>query len=176
MTEEDMLDLVKTIDHKVVYEAILKLFDITWKHDVLLSMKKMEFFFMQKEPVDEEFNSYMECLAEAHTQMLFYLQDTNNKFIVMEADPVGSSDVMYGVPGLFKDILDEVTMRVEMLKNPEQYENTFQEQENQGKSFMDQFDQALAESHGMVRKVSDDDDEENFVRSMSMKQPRLGQS
>ena len=99
----------------------------------------MEFLFTQKEPMDEEFNSYMECLAEAHTQMLFYLQDTKNKFIIMEADPTGSSDVMYGVPGLFKDILDEVTMRVEILKNPDQYGAAFPEQDNnlQGKSFMD---------------------------------------
>mgnify|MGYP000976172574 CR=1 FL=1 len=50
--------------------------------------------------------------------MLFYLQDTNNKYVVMEADPMGSKDVMYGVPAIFKDILDEVAAQVEMLRNP----------------------------------------------------------
>lgn len=51
----------------------------------------------------------MECLTEAHNQMLFYIQDPENRYSIMETNPIHSKDLSHGVPPIFNDILSEIT-------------------------------------------------------------------
>lgn len=68
----------------------------------------MEFKFLETEPFDEAYNNNMECLTEAHNQMLFYIQDPNNRYPEMEMNPISSQDVICGIPPLFYDIENEI--------------------------------------------------------------------
>lgn len=68
----------------------------------------MEFQFLETEPINEEYNNNYECLTEAHNQMLFYIQDPNNRYEEMDLNPIDSKDVMYGIPNLFTDIQNEI--------------------------------------------------------------------
>ena len=44
--------------------------------------------------------------------MLLYLYDPRNQYPIMEENPLHSRDLQYGVPVLFRDILEELMMDV----------------------------------------------------------------
>lgn len=46
--------------------------------------------------------------------MLFYIQNPKNKYNAMETNPIGSKDVLHGVPTLYKEILGEIIEIVEL--------------------------------------------------------------
>jgi hypothetical protein len=41
----------------------------------------------------------------------------------MEINPIGSKDVLHGVPTLYKEILSEITDHVDRAQNPDAYLN-----------------------------------------------------
>lgn len=65
--EDDIvLEMAKNIDITDIYTEVCKLYSIDFVYDVNLAVKKMEYVFTQKEPVDEDFVGLLECLSEAH--------------------------------------------------------------------------------------------------------------
>ena len=62
----------------------------------------------------------MDCLAEAHNQMLFYIYDPRHVFNIMEENPLHSKDVNYGVPVLYRELLEEI---IEQVQNPDAIED-----------------------------------------------------
>ena len=90
---------------------------MAWDLDTMLTIKKMKFKFELEDPVDEEFKMYIECLTEAHNQMLWYIQDPRNRYRIMEENPIHSKDVMHGVPSLFKQLLNEIIEQVDKIQN-----------------------------------------------------------
>jgi hypothetical protein len=52
---------------------VFKLYEIAWDLDSMLTIKKMKYKFEEEHPLDDEFNMYIECLTEAHNQMLYYI-------------------------------------------------------------------------------------------------------
>ena len=71
--EETILQLAKNIDQEQIYKDVFSLNEIAWDLDAILTIKKMEYLFTQREPIDEEYNMSLECLTEAHNQMLYYI-------------------------------------------------------------------------------------------------------
>mgnify|MGYP000494606058 CR=1 FL=1 len=65
--------MAKNIDQAQIYLDIFNLYEIAWDLDVVLTIKKMEYVFTQQEPLDHEYNMSLECLTEAHNQMLYYI-------------------------------------------------------------------------------------------------------
>ena len=53
-----------------ILTEVFKLYDIKWDLDVFIAIRKLEYVFLKQEPVDEEFVSFVECLNEAHSQMI----------------------------------------------------------------------------------------------------------
>lgn len=107
------------IDIDGIYESVFALYGVEFDYEVALQVKKMEYVFLKQQPLNQDFISYIECLTEAHNQMLFYIQDPKNRYSVMETNPINSKDLMHGVPSLFQEILNEITQHVEMLKQTE---------------------------------------------------------
>lgn len=83
--------------------------DYSWTPDIALFFTKMEYLFQQKEPVNQDFMDYIDCLTAAQNEMLELIYDPRNKFIAMEENPLDSKDLMHGVPKDFKNIFDEIT-------------------------------------------------------------------
>jgi len=52
---------------------------------------------------------YLECLTEAHDQMLYRIQDPLNCYDIMNNNPLESTEAMHGVPKEFGDMLIEIT-------------------------------------------------------------------
>jgi hypothetical protein len=71
--EETILQLAKNINQEQIYKDVFSLNEIAWDLDAILTIKKMEYLFTQREPIDEEYNMSLECLTEAHNQMLYYI-------------------------------------------------------------------------------------------------------
>lgn len=89
-------------------------------------MKKLDFKFQHSQSSSQlesalGFKKYVECLNEAHNQMMFLVQDPRQMFPIMEENPLHSQDVLYGVPMTFKDILLDVVehggIKTEAVKN-----------------------------------------------------------
>jgi hypothetical protein len=108
VTDEDILEFAKHLDFNHIYDRVCKLLEVAYEHTASLAVKKMEFKFLHEEPKDEEFISYLECLTEAHNQMLFYVYDPNNNYKEMNYDPLENANMMHGVPDLYREILAEV--------------------------------------------------------------------
>jgi hypothetical protein len=89
---------------------------------VNVAVKKMDYVFTKQLPIDEEFVGYLDCLTEAHNQMLIQIQDPNNKFMAMEVNPVQSKDDNHGLPALYNEILNAILKQVELLEQAEKEE------------------------------------------------------
>mmetsp|Transcript_38062 Transcript_38062/g.58091 ORF Transcript_38062/g.58091 Transcript_38062/m.58091 type:complete len:127 (+) Transcript_38062:67-447(+) len=73
LPEDEVLVLAQEIDPVAkMYTEVLGLFNVHWDLEVLLSIKKMEYQF-QHQLQDENLQVYIECLTEAHNQMLFFI-------------------------------------------------------------------------------------------------------
>lgn len=109
--EEQVLEVAQQIDMSELKKGVVELFnvDYSWTPDIELFFTKMEFLFQQKQPVNEDFIDYIECLTAAQNEMLELIYDPRNKFIAMEENPMDSKDLMHGVPKEFKNIFDEIT-------------------------------------------------------------------
>lgn len=92
---------------------VFKLYDVKWDLDVFLAIRKLEYIFLKQEPLDEEFVSFVECLNEAHSQMILQIQNPQNRYRIMELNPIFSKDVMYGVPEVYKEILNQIITQVD---------------------------------------------------------------
>lgn len=112
--------MAEEISFPQVYKEVFHLYGVNWNKqldDIILSMKKLDYNFTIKEFPDADmsiknttkgFKEYIECLTEAHNQMLYLVQDPRNKYPIMEENPLHSKDVLYGVPTVFKEILNGV--------------------------------------------------------------------
>ena len=69
LDDQIILELAQGIGVNNIYESIFKLLNIKWKTDINLSIKKMEIVFQR----DEKNATHLECLTEAHNQMLFLI-------------------------------------------------------------------------------------------------------
>jgi len=65
--------MAENIDQEEIHRDVFELFNIGWELSIALTLRKMEFLFLESEPIDQDYRTYMECLAEAHNQMLFYI-------------------------------------------------------------------------------------------------------
>lgn len=113
--QDTIVELAQQLDYEQNYKAVFKLFGVRWNeqlNDIVLSMKKLDYIFQHKQTAcslqTQNFKKYVECLTEAHNQMLFLIQDPRNVYPIMEENPLHSQDVLYGVPSAFKDILQDV--------------------------------------------------------------------
>lgn len=68
INDETILKLAQEIDSNQIYQRVFELYEILWKHDIQLSLKKMEHVFLTDNETNEH---YLECLTEAHNQMLY---------------------------------------------------------------------------------------------------------
>ena len=103
--DETILKLAQEIDSDKIYQQVFALYGVSWKYDIQLSIKKMEHVFLQ----DETNIHYLECLTEAHNQMLYQIQDPFNNYDIMKTNPLDNKEAMHGVPKDFGDILLEIT-------------------------------------------------------------------
>jgi len=108
--------------------------------------------------------------------MLYYIQNPRNRYQAMEINPIGSKDVLHGVPTLYKEIMVEITDHVDRAKNPNAYINVDQVDENEepGVEYLntEEEDKIFTRSftHDEVElKDEDDDAEEDFFNSMFKK-------
>lgn len=81
--------------------------------DVPLLFTKMEYIFQQKQPQNDDFMNYIQCLTAAQNEMLQLIYDPRNKFVAMEENPLDSKDLMHGVPRIFRSIFDDITQSFE---------------------------------------------------------------
>ena len=109
--------MASSIKQSEIYEEVFKLYEVAWDLDSMLTIKKMKYKFEEEQPLDDEFNIYIECLTEAHNQMLYYIQDPRNRYKIMEESPLHSKDLMHGVPQLFKQLLNEIIEQVDAIQN-----------------------------------------------------------
>ena len=64
--EEEILRMAESIDQEEIYREVFELFGVGWELSIALTLRKMEFLFLESEPIDQDYRTYMECLAEAH--------------------------------------------------------------------------------------------------------------
>lgn len=88
IADDVILEIAQNVNPTHLYTEIFKLYEAEFIYDVDLAVKKMEYVFTHQEPIDDEFVGYIECLTEAHNQMLFQIQDPANKFKAMEVNPI----------------------------------------------------------------------------------------
>ena len=95
----------------------------------------------------------------------------------MEINPIGSKDVLHGVPTLYKEIFSEITDHVDRAQNPEAYQNQVEQEEeladvdvelvDNHKIFTDSF--RVEDYEDDDDQLEDDADEDNFFKSMLKK-------
>lgn len=71
-------------------------------------MRKLDYTFMRKPPINQDFLTYIAVLTKAQDQMLELIYHPLNKFIKMEENPLDSIDMGYGIPVEFNKIFDSV--------------------------------------------------------------------
>lgn len=71
-------------------------------------MRKLDYTFMRKPPINQDFLTYIAVLTKAQDQMLELIYHPLNKFIKMEENPLDSIDMGYGIPMEFNKIFDSV--------------------------------------------------------------------
>jgi hypothetical protein len=72
--EDDIMLLQsKKENQEKILREVFKLYDIKWDLDVFVAIRKLEYVFLKQEPIDEEFVSFVECLNEAHNQMILQI-------------------------------------------------------------------------------------------------------
>jgi len=67
--EDDIKDLVKELEIETISKDVFKLYDVKIGLDTKLSLRKVQVL----ESSDEMFQSYLECLDEAHEVFLNYI-------------------------------------------------------------------------------------------------------
>lgn len=85
-------------------------------------MKKLDYVYMRKPPVNMELITYIAILTKAQDELLELIYDPLNKFIKMEENPLDSTDMAYGVPVEFNQIFDEINEHInkdETVENPD---------------------------------------------------------
>ena len=108
LPEEVVNELAENIDNSSLFVAVLRLYRVRWALDIDLTKRQMEYIYQQKEPCDAEFNDYMSCHLQAHEQLLLKIQDPNLRFREMEKNPLKNTDVMFGVPPVFREYMVQV--------------------------------------------------------------------
>lgn len=74
LNDDEVYDLAQKINFSEIQQKVFELYETAIEcDDVNLTMKKLDFVFQHQEPIDEEFVAYLECLTEAHNQMLFHI-------------------------------------------------------------------------------------------------------
>lgn len=76
---------------------------------------------------DESVERYLDCLKQAHDQFLATNILEGKQFTKMVQNPLHSSDISYGVPTLFNDMLDQIIEEEERAE--EEDEETYEEGE-----------------------------------------------
>lgn len=108
LPDEKILELAKQIDTEVIQNKVTKLFGIKTPLDATISIKKMDFLFQN----DQQNSQYIECLTDAHDQMLYHIQDPQNVFKAMQSNPIDSKNMTYGVPQEFNQLLNQLIQNV----------------------------------------------------------------
>ena len=65
---------------------------------------------MKKEPVDEDYVSFIECLNKVHDIMLEQICTQRANFPEMELNPIHKQDLSYGMPPNFQQLMHEVIL------------------------------------------------------------------
>ena len=73
ISEDIMMQQSKKENHEKILREVFKLYDIKWDLDVFIAIRKLEYSFLKQELIDEEFVSFVECLNEAHNQMILQI-------------------------------------------------------------------------------------------------------
>lgn len=130
LPEEVVNELAENIDNSGLFVAVLQLYRVRWALDIDLTKRQMEYIYQQKEPCDAEFNNYMSCHLQAHEQLLLKIQDPNLRFREMEKNPLRNTDVMFGVPPVFREYMVQVEAVMKgMEPGPEEATSEHSEQE-----------------------------------------------
>ena len=87
--------------------AVLKLFDVKWKYDPIISVKKMEAYYFTNERFTQT-RLLVGSMMDAHKEILRNYIFRGCVFRKMEQNPLNSRDAQYGLPPLWNTILDEI--------------------------------------------------------------------
>lgn len=108
MGQKDIMLVQSQVNFRQIYISTFKLFEVSWKYDPNLSVQKLYAFFAH-DPEFEDTRLYIECLKEAHTQLLHNYIYKGFVFHKMADDPLQSLDPEFGVPPLFVTLFNELT-------------------------------------------------------------------
>ena len=103
LEEETMGDVLREIDVEPIRRATFDLYGVKEGLDSQLQLKKIQ--YMNSD--DEMFQNYLDCLKKAHDKFLLFIFK-GHKFQKLEQHPLHSTDLSYGIPPLFNQILDEL--------------------------------------------------------------------
>lgn len=112
INRDQILSIAENVDKNMIYRRALSLHghdaSKIYCGDVQLLMRKLDYIFMRKPPVNQDFLTYIAVLTKAQDQMLELIYHPLNKFIKMEENPLDSIDMAYGVPVEFNKIFDSI--------------------------------------------------------------------
>lgn len=101
--EDEYVDLVRGLDLDQINKDVFNLYNISYGLDTTLALRKVQVI----EANDQDFSNYLECLKQAHDYFLAQIFQ-GQVFNKMQQNPLHSTDLQYGVPWEFNQIVDEL--------------------------------------------------------------------
>ena len=115
LDEDEIVQCVSNINQERDLIEVFQLYDVPWNLDVFLTLRKMEYVCLKKEPIDEDYISFIECINEAHSRMLESICTSPRAFFVeMDQNPIISRNVLYGIPSNFQQIMNDIIINYKM--------------------------------------------------------------
>ncbi len=99
-SEQEINDFLEKMDLNPIRVQVFQLYEIKSRNPVLTLFK---YALHNSNP---GFTQYLDCLKQAHENFLQVMIE-GKQFQKMEQNPLHSSDLSYGVPQLFNEMLDE---------------------------------------------------------------------
>ena len=70
LLDNEIIECVQNINQEKDLIDVFNLYGVRWSLDIFLMLRKMEFICMKKEPIDDDYVSFIECLNKVHDIML----------------------------------------------------------------------------------------------------------